>query len=311
MFSDALRELLEINADTDADQSCEISCVRGGVQRFSVRGQGSLALLGKVLQVEHKSEDLNSQTVKDVSDMGRSDMKVSNEDFFRSVLTYQPFSRIWKENVSLGLLVKDVRGLTNYHRNAQLHECELLALTSVRAEGGTGSLNDSPLLPGDKLKTKLVWPAASSISPLWSDHQRRECSGRFVKDDAMNKKLFKLRQSNSCQMQHRHDEETFHNATFVNAAPKEDASVQFPVVVIRKDMKNLSSKRMKSKKGLPFLGFDILLPSGWGAAVWRAFQFAGAIAIGIEELESIQLDHGVASFPRCVLDLHHIMLCLH
>jgi hypothetical protein len=114
----------------------------------------------------------------------------------------------------------------------------------------------------------------------------------------MNKRIFKLRQSNVCQIQHKHDEETFHNATSLSAAPKQDAPVLFPVVIIRKDLKNFSSKRMKSKKRLPFLGFDILLPSGWGAAVWRAFQFAGAIAIGTEELESIQLDHGVASFPR-------------
>jgi hypothetical protein len=298
LFSDALGELLGVNADADSDQSCEISCVRGGIQRFSVRGQGSLALLGKVLQTERKSEGLKRQeTLGNATHVGRSE-EMNNEDFFRNVLTYQPFSRIWKENAALGLFVTDVRRLTNYHKNTQLHESELLALSSARAQDDSDGLNDSPLAPDDTLRKKLVWPAASSISPLWSDQQRSECSRKFVKDDEMNKRIFRLRQSSVCQMLHRHDEETFHNATSLNSAPKQDASVLFPVVVIRKDMKNFSAKRMKSKKGLPFMGFDILLPSGWGAAVWRAFQFAGAIAIGTEELESIQLDHGVASFPR-------------
>jgi hypothetical protein len=297
LFTDALGELLKTNADADTDQLCEISCVRGGIQRFSVRGQGSLALLGKVLQTEHKSEGFKRQTVGEFGHAGFNE-ETNNEDFFRSVLTYQPFSRIWKENAALGLLVKDVRRLTNYHRNAQLHDSELLALSSARAQDDSDGLNDSSQAPGDTLRKKLVWPAASSISPLWSDQQRSECSRKFVKDDEMNKRIFKLRQSNVCQIQHKHDEETFHNATSLSAAPKQDAPVLFPVVIIRKDLKNFSSKRMKSKKRLPFLGFDILLPSGWGAAVWRAFQFAGAIAIGTEELESIQLDHGVASFPR-------------
>ena len=300
MFSDALGELLEINADADADQSCEISCVRGGIQRFSIRGQGSLALLGKVLQTVNKKEEFTGPTVGDVGHASRNE-NMNNEDFFRSVLTYQPFSRIWKENTALGVFVEDVRKLTSYHRNAQLHESEVLALSSERAQDDSDGLNYSPLVPCDRLKKKLVWPAASSSSPLWSAQQRSECSRKFVKDDEMNKNICKSRQSISSLMQHRHGEETFHNPTSVNTAPKQDVSIPFPVIVIRKDLKNISSKRMSSKKGLPFLGFDILLPSGWGAAVWRAFQFAGAIAIGTEELDSIQLDHGVASFPRCVL----------
>lgn len=305
MFPDALRELLEINADADAHQTCEICCVRGGIQRFSVRGEGSLALLEKVLQIEDKSGGLDGGLTQANVDV-RCSVELSNEEFFRSVLKYQPFSRIWKENAALGLLVKDVRKLTNFYRDAQLHEREVQALSSTRGQDDRSSLNNTPV-PGEKLKKKLVWPAASSSSPLWSAQQRTESSRKFIKDDELNKRMLKFKQSKCSQMQYRHDEEPFHNATSVNTTPKQDSSVLFPIIVIRKDLKNHSSKLMKNKKGLPFLGFDILLPSGWGAAVWRAFQFAGAIAVGIEELDSIQLDHGVASFPRCEF---YVMSCI-
>ena len=55
---------------------------------------------------------------------------------------------------------------------------------------------------------------------------------------------------------------------------------------------------MKNKKNKNFLGFDIIIPSSWGQAMWKAFQFAGGKAIGIDELDCINNDYGIASFPR-------------
>ena len=155
------------------------------------------------------------------------------------------------------------------------------------------------------MKLKLKWPASSSISPLWYDDDRVESSKSFISDNVLNSLLCKRRQATPLlQSDNITNPSGNYNPQSIPTPKKnekDDTSLRdmtFPMIIVRKDLKNLSSKRMKAKKRTPFLGFDIIFPSGFGSAVWRAFQFAGARAIGVDELHSIQLDYGVLSFPR-------------
>lgn len=52
------------------------------------------------------------------------------------------------------------------------------------------------------------------------------------------------------------------------------------------------------KSSVELSGWDIVMPSVWSTSVWKALQFAGAVAIGLDEAESLSLECGHASFPR-------------
>ena len=270
----------------------------------------------------YKNSD-TSTCIQGKSDNG-NDNSFSNGNFFLNAVTrpHQCVTAVWGENVPLGIIVKDVRQLTESYKNDAKCEDDSSMKSSVRkavhvrSTGSSGSGNSSGSgssssgsggggyrSAGEKLK----WPCSSSTSPLWNDEQRVGCSKSFVKDNILNSRLCKRRQAIPL-FQAEDSNDTTENFITKSTTKSEDKNVKddniningltFPIILIRKDLKNFSSKRMKAKKKTPFLGFDIILPTGYGSAVWRAFQFAGARAIGIDELHSIQLDYGVASFPR-------------
>ena len=288
-------------------RSCKVSCVPGGMQRFSVRGRKALCLLGKVLiPTDECRGRSDTNDVDDDSDgLNRMDSKsvVSNEEFFRRVLTHRSMTRIWKDGAALGLRVKDVRLLTKHYRDKE-HNSEIAM--SVAKQPRVDNDCHSVLLDHHdgvekKLEAHLSWPTASWVSDIWHDQQRHESSQYFVKDHELNNRLFKSKSADRCQIQQvAVDDGDFvrRNSLSEGKVPGTDFT-SCPVVIIRKDLRNQSSRRLKKKKkNVPFVGFDIILPSKWGSAIWHAFQFAGARAVGVEEMDSIQLDHGVASFPR-------------
>ena len=276
-------------------------------------------MLGKVLHTvnmanikQHKYSD--TSICMQESGSNEIDRSNYNGDFFQNVISrpYQSVTGVWGENVPLGIIVKDVRQLTESYKNDAKCESDSSMKSSVRKAvhvSGTSSSSSSGSGGGSNqsAEVKLRWPSASSTSPLWNDEQRVECRKSFVTDNILNSRLCKRRQAIPL-FQAEDGNDTTENFMPKSTTKSEDKTVKddninitvltFPVIIIRKDIKNFSSKRMKAKKKTPFLGFDIILPTGFGSAVWRAFQFAGARAIGIDELHSIQLDYGVASFPR-------------
>ena len=290
--------------------SCKVSCVPGGMQRFSVRGKKSLSLLGKVLipsderrGMSNSDEDGNDRDGCVKMDSGRErESDVSNEEFFRRVLTHRSMTRIWRDGAALGLRVKDVRLLTKHHRDKEHDSKVTLSLTEQpRPDNDCHSiLLDSHDGIRKEAEVDLMWPRASWISDIWHDQHRHQGSQCFMRDHKLNNRLFKSKSVDRSQVQ----QVVVDDADYVRRNSSSGIKVQgpdttsFPVVIIRKDLRNQSSRRLKNKKNVPFVGFDIILPSRWGSAVWHAFQFAGARAVGVEEVDSIQLDHGVASFPR-------------
>lgn len=265
---------------------------------------------------QYKNSDA-STCIQGKSD-NANDNGFSNGDFFQNVISrpHQSVTGVWGENVPLGIIVKDVRLLTESYKNDAKCEDDSSMKSSVRKAvhvSGTSSSSSSSRGSGSggggnrSAEVKLMWPSASSTSPLWNNEQRVEYSKSFVKDNILNSRLCKRRQAIPL-FQAEDSNDTTENFIPKSTTKSEDKNIKddninindlsFPVIIIRKDLKNFSSKRMKAKKKTPFLGFDIILPTGYGSAVWRAFQFAGARAIGIDELHSIQLDYGVASFPR-------------
>ena len=324
IYSEIFDEIL--SANSSAENPCRINTVVGGIQRFCVRGQESLSLLGKVLHTVNTAnvkQYKNSDT--SICMQGKSDdannYSISNGDFFENVISrpHQSVTVVWGENVPLGIIVKDVRQLTESSKNDAKCENDSIIKSSAGTAvhvSSTSSNNDNNSSSSSSSRgngsnrsagEKLKLPSASATSPLWNDEQRVGCSKSFVQDNILNSRICKRRQAIPL-FQAEDGNDTTENYIPKSTTKSEDKNVKddnininnltFPVIIIRKDVKNFSSKRMKAKKKSPFLGFDIILPTGFGSAVWRAFQFAGARAIGIDELHSIQLDYGVASFPR-------------
>ena len=312
---------------------CIISSVPKGILRFSIRGLRSLEILGKVLQINdthgtfsNKDKNENENVNKNVGENENKDRNGNenkneneNENFFRNVLSYQPVSRIWQENVLLGVNVNDVRRLTEYYRNNDKNNHESSSKNNDQNNNEENHRNnnehvdrnmDSNFDKNVSRMNKLKMPLNASSSLLWSDKGRENSTKSFIKDHHLNADLRKKRQLSSQILKHKNDEifsstDSVQNDTKTlinngNLLKTVDEITKIPILIIRKDLKNFSSKKLKNKnkKKSPFLGFDIILPPGWGGAVWRAFQFAGARAVGMEEMDSIQLDCGSASFPR-------------
>ena len=143
----------------------------------------------------------------------------------------------------------------------------------------------------------LRWPLSASSSPLWNDKGRQKHSDSFISDHFLNDELYKQRQDSYKILNNRESNIIFTNNNLENKNSGPNFQ-DLPILIIRKDLKNYSSKRMKNKKNKYFIGFDIIIPSNWGQAMWKAFQFAGGKAIGIDEMDCIHNDCGLASFPR-------------
>ena len=300
---------------------CKISCVPNGVQRFCIRGLGSLALLEKVLKTnknnrqKSKKVDANEVEVGVEFESNKNNDINKNEDFFEKVFSYQPISRIWPENGILGISVRDVRKLTNHFKTQNLNEIDNDKDVSTK-----NKIKNEMIYDGDKNENisdsrnkKLKWPINSSSSLLWNGKERRDNSNLFVSDHILNNKLFESKQNEYQVLNDKNNDNFFVNdfknplnsslksSNIINKTNENENKNNhhnISVLIIRKDLKNNSSKRLKNKKNKSFLGFDIIFPAKWGSAVWRAFQYAGGKAIGISELDSINNDYGIASFPR-------------
>lgn len=308
IFQEAFDEFTAMNEN---DLDLEINCVPGGLLRFNVRGRGSLSTLNKVLKTVTSplgdgridSKTLETKVTGNFGGLDvNSNRNFENEDFFARVATSQQISRIWHENAVLGIEVTDVRQLTAFYNDKE----NIDGITSTNIHNiDIDSSSSSSIQDTDNNTSKkhqLLWPKGSSSSPLWNDKERRESSKNFIRDHNLNKDLFDLRQNSNQILSKNDDSESFLiNPQYKSEVQEQETEImkKIPILIIRKDLKNFSSERLsKSKKKSAFLGFDIILPSDWGAAVWKAFQFANARAIGLDELESIQVDHGMVSFPR-------------
>jgi hypothetical protein len=300
--------------DEILESNCTVSCIQGGIVRFSLKGRGSLLMLDKVLQTvspiisaESIAIAASSSTTVDKKFATITD-GITNEEFFRKAMSYEPITRVWPEDAVLGIQVKDVRQLTAFGRGTE-RKADMKDIVSNGQSlqnikiNSTDELNSNVTETAVIKQSKLFWPREGSRSPIWHDDQRLNSSSAFIKDHVLNEKISNFRQLSSQSLRKKDEKENFTVDVRQPICPtlgqKHEHINTFPVLVIRKDLKNYSSERLyKSRKNTPFLGFDVVVPSGWGAVVWKAFQFAGARAIGTEELDSIQLDHGVASFPR-------------
>jgi hypothetical protein len=272
-----------------------------------VRGRESLSTLNQVLKTITSTlsdgTDTKISKNKVTGDHSRliinSNRTFENENFFTRLMSYQQVSRIWLENVILGIEVKDVRLLTAFYNKDNADVSTGSKNTDIKNPHGDGFQPEKDIDDNIK-KDQLLWPKGASSSPLWNDEERLQSSKEFIRDHDLNKGLFDFRQNSSQMLNKSNDNESFLVNPQNNSEVREEGTINgMPVFIVRKDLKNFTSERLsKSKKKSPFLGFDIILPSNWGAAVWKAFQFANARAIGLDEFESVHLDHGMASFPR-------------
>ena len=285
--------------------------------------------LEKVLKFHGKKTKNNNEKIENENEKNENKVE-SNEAFFKSILSYQPISRIWPENGILALSIKDVRLLTEHYSNMNTQEKEGCKEKEEKEdkEGREGrerkveynkninnntnnsnnndnknnnddNNNDISYKNNNNIKKKLLWPIKSSTSPLWDDKNRQNSTNSFRKNHEFNANLHKLRQESNKILQKKDDSEFFtnyqidiknknennennQNVNKLNVNVNKNISKIYdidenviPILLVRKNLKNFSSRRMKNKKHLPSLGFDIIVPSVWGRAVWNAFQFAG------------------------------------
>jgi POPLD (NUC188) domain len=284
----------EIGADSQQMEcTVTVSRVSMGPMRLSLRGSKALEVINTVFKPFTDGED------KAVSaNVDRPDL--SNEQFFGRASSHKPISRLWPEGAVLGLTVKDVRGPVLRSESGTGHIFN-------RANAFNASASSSHISGGKSVPNKLLWPADAARSSIWDAAQRSAIHSSFVPDNILNEVCHQYRQTVARDLFVGSEGEEDFNSDGIKAdlAALESEGTRltssFPMLIVRKNLMNFSStrlvRRMKSSR-TPYVGFDLIVPAGWTAAVWRALQLAGARAIGVEEYESILLDHGMPAFPR-------------
>jgi len=181
--------------------------------------------------------------------------------FYSKVINSEGLLRVWQNGQIVGINVKDYRYL----------------------------LDSGIITSNGRSYERMIWPDGNSTcsqSGLWDDQNRARASTIFEPDHQLNMKKSML---NSARI---------HLKSLSSATSGEMPfvldQIVFPLLIIRNDLAN----RVHSTDIKSVPGWDIIVPSRWGASLFNHLHLLGGRAIGIEELEYLQLYHGHISFPR-------------
>jgi hypothetical protein len=146
-----------------------------------------------------------------------------------------------------------------------------------------------------RYRNALYWPPGvyNDTFELYSEAGRAAAMKRFTPDHRMNelKHTTQLVQRSADA----HAAAAAGTQADAQAAAEREMTallhVSIPVMLIRKDIgradrqidSDANSKTSTNLSRHSCLAWDVLAPCGWGAALWNAFQYAGAKAVGAEE----------------------------
>ena len=276
-----------------------VSCLRGGLLRFCIRGRDSLTTLAKVLIPSPSSSSSSSSSTLADENTDACD----NEQFYFRLQSSQSISKVWAEGAVLGINVQDAQR-RDVHNDRDMHHIDDRKTAPLHSSS-TASSASAPR----RGSCRLSWPLGASRSSLWEEYGRHSCSQSFVPDHVVSQRVREERRQLllPVMLLGANEEQGISMMSRpVGIATADEASISsspgpasVSVLLVRKDMLNYSSDWLvKKRKKEPSWGFDVILPAKWGSSFWTAFQLAGARAVGTQEWDALHLDQGMASFPR-------------
>lgn len=247
------------------------------ISRFSLRGFRAARVLSNVFWPSLRDDE--------------------RHPFFLRLMSSEGMPRVWKDRTVLSIEALDVRALqirAFRKKTSYRHDMSRPVRTTSKEEWYEKLIGiDSE----DIEHHKISWPKTAAISRIYSDIS----GSQMTSDFDMNTNRHVARKSTLKSM-------PMTGASDCNESPK----TSLPVSLIRinykswKDLpaaESLFSEMQELNRfdntGDPVLsGWDIIVPSEWSRAVWKALQFAGANAVGLREMEYLTLECGSPSFPR-------------
>lgn len=289
------------------DQSSEVISNQSSSSSYS----------GSAILNDHESKmPISNQRRKKLLQQARlseSSLHQSNESFFTHIISLHRINQsVWPHGQLLSLNIKDCRHIKF---NKDIFQKELKADADTTEITGRKRLSASALKHKRKfenMKSKLTpWPSSSQIisSPLFTDVGRAQAAFRNKNDLALS-------------ISARIREVTISSIQSTELSPNnkieadDNVSNTIPIILIRRDpgyhfsssstsqeqdRRADTSHRIRARRDLlpvAAIGWDIIIPDHWGPSIWRALIFAGATAVGIEEVDRLQLLSAQPSFPR-------------
>lgn len=152
----------------------------------------------------------------------------------------------------------------------------------------------------------LKWPVDGSQSTLWdinnliSSSQSGKSGDTIDSSARNNKSVWNLIQK---QLQNSFSGEPIDLTTVNNQLSQSEGTAdnQFFVILVRRR----NARKVQSLHEKDFDGWSIILHSDHVKDVFVEFTAKGAIAIGVDEMEYLQMINGILSFPRDFLDSDH------
>jgi hypothetical protein len=259
---------LNNNNEDETSNYCIIDGISVGLTRFSIRGGDSARILRDSLLPDTLISDPNSSEV-----------------FFNDLINSLGLYKIWQNGQILSMNVIDNR--SNFDN------------INIESNNSNSSNNYR--------KKKLTWPVKNNNSILYNDSGRKSAAKSFIKDHIINeeRKLYyqqKYKLNNELQDENNMVDQDNNNIELNNGNIQEtkfNKINSFPIILIRKEYNNNDKNRKLCINQTHNLsGWDILVSSNWGSYVWNRLHLAKAKAIGVNEMDYINLNSGVLSYPR-------------
>ena len=185
----------------------------------------------------------------------------STEAFYEKIINSEGLLRVWQNGQILGINCAD-------HRYPREHDTRNSSRRSYE---------------------RLVWPntnASSLHSDLWDDQNRARASSIFLPDHQLNMRRKMLNNSRI------HLKSL--SSTTINGKVSAFEQAALPLLIIRNDLAN----HVHATDTKSIQGWDIIVPSRWGASIFNHLHLLGGRVVGVEEIEYLQTYYGHISFPR-------------
>lgn len=231
------------------------------LNRFSMKGPLSTAAL-KTLMAAHNPVDLAAD-----------DPALA---FFNNATRSQNLSTIWKAGSVLSVTIPDPRKLNRCIFSNE----NLIRSDAVHSSSKSGFKNEKE----SNEKQKIFWPECPASSPLWNVLQQPQHSKDFRLDNFVNNEKRSI--ATMSWIAHFQDDPS---KVVTERLAQESLEKPFqrtfegdhakcPALLVRTEQ-NLSKRLRKGcAKQSILTGWDLIIPSEWGATIWRALQQPGIIS---------------------------------
>ena len=172
-----------------------------------------------------------------------------------------------------------------------------------RAQRSVGSLPDGAVLPLCCVDPRIAWPPRRTVDGAARERQMaRERANPRRAVSAVPRELLRSPLWNDSERRaYREQMDSQHQINRVRSGmtDAEPSSLRAPmlpaVLIVHREEVPSPAQFRGTHAGLG--GFDLVLPRGAGAGVWKSLVFAGARAIGLENDRAITNEQGLPYYP--------------